>query len=163
MTRMLLPLAAALLIAVPSVQAQEAVFVIRHAEKAGSGDDPDLTAAGRARATAWAAMLAPSEIDHVVTSNARRTRETGRIVAETLGVDRSELAIGDVTGLLDLLSFDFADQRVLVVGHTETIPSIITGMGHTGKVQIALTDYANLFVIRPSEDSEPVLIQLQMP
>lgn len=50
MTRMLLPLAAALLVAVPSVQAQEAVFVIRHAEKAGSGDDPDLTAAGRARA-----------------------------------------------------------------------------------------------------------------
>lgn len=68
-----------------------------------------------------------------------------------------------MTGLLGLLSFDCADQRALVVGHTETIPSIIRGMGHTGKVQIDLTDYANLFVIRPSEGGEPAVIQLRMP
>lgn len=51
------------------------------------GDDPGLNADGRAQVHATADWLAPlaDEIDVVVTSPLRRTRETAAIIADTLG------------------------------------------------------------------------------
>ncbi len=51
------------------------------------GEDPGLTADGRAQARATADWLAPlaEEVDAVVSSPVRRTRETAEIVAERLG------------------------------------------------------------------------------
>ena len=60
----------------------------RHKKFSGlGGDDPGLNADGRAQVHATADWLAPlaDEIDAVVTSPLRRTRETAAIIADTLG------------------------------------------------------------------------------
>jgi len=60
----------------------------RHKKFSGlGGDDPGLNADGRAQVQATADWLAPlaDEIDVVVTSPLRRTRETAAIIADTLG------------------------------------------------------------------------------
>ena len=62
--------------------AQEAVFVIRHAEKELRGEDPAITNAGRNRAAAWADMLQHAGFDIVINSDARHTQQTGQIIAD---------------------------------------------------------------------------------
>jgi len=144
-------------------QAQEMVFLIRHAEKEASGKDPKLTGAGRERAGDWADMLQFGGIDVVFTSDATRTRETGQIISESLDVPRKEVSREDVAGLMDLLEFDHADEKVLIVGHAETIPLILSRLGVSDMIEISQDDYANLLVVTPGPDDEPALVRLRMP
>ena len=141
--------------------AQEAVFLIRHAEKA-AGDNPPITEAGRLRAARWAEMLAGTGIEQVYTSTARRTMETGAIIAEALGVETEAVETGDTAGLLDMVSFDFEEGRVLVVGHTETIPGILNALGSIETVEMPLDDFSRLFVVVPGGDA-PVVLDMAMP
>ena len=149
--------------AAPEIEAQEAVFIIRHAEKQASGEDPGLTEEGRSRATAWAEMLSQAGVAHVITTDARRTQETGTIIAGLLGVTQSQVGMTDVAGLIDLLSFDYADGRVLVVGHRETIPAIVADLGSFDEVAIESGDYANLFVLTSRGGEGVLLTRLRMP
>ena len=144
-----------------AAQAQELVFVIRPAEKEAEPDDPALTAAGRARAGRWAAMLRSAGLDLVVTSDALRTRETGGIVAEALDLPVEEVPRTETQALLDLLEWDYDAARVLIVGHTETIPSILRGLGVSDPLDISQTDFANLFFVEPGAGA--ALGHLRMP
>jgi len=146
-----------------SVNAQEVLFIIRHAEKEVAGEDPGLTQDGRARSAAWASFLKYAEIDHVITTDARRSQQTGDIIAQALGLAQSQIPIQDVTGLIDALEFEHSDDRVLIVGHTETIPSILSRIGHPGTLQIDQEDFSNLFVFSPGAGEGARLIHMQMP
>lgn len=146
-----------------SVQAQEAIYIIRHAEKELTGEDPKLTDIGRKRAAAWAEMLMHAKLDVAITSDARRTRETGEIIAKTLGLPKKEIPKQDVTGLVDLLQFDHEEDSVLVVGHTETIPNILAKLGVVDVVEISKDDFANLFILFAPGSGERQLVRLRMP
>lgn len=87
------------------VAAQEAVYVIRHGEKGLSGDEPALTREGRDRAASWARMLQHAGLDAVITSEARRTPETGVIIADALDLRSSAWPATDIAGLVDTLEF----------------------------------------------------------
>lgn len=162
MRKTTLPICLACLIAAPAV-AQEAVFVIRHAEKQLSGDDPALTEAGRVRAAAWAEMLRSTGVGAVVTSDARRTRETGGLIADILALPVTEHDRTDTAGLIDLLGFDHEDDIVLVVAHTETIPGILSMLGVADPPEIPTDEFANLFVVRPVGVDTAALTHLRMP
>ena len=143
--------------------AQEAVFVIRHAEKELRGEDPAITNAGRNRAAAWADMLQHAGLDIVITSDARRTQQTGQVIANKLGLPLTSMNRNDTAGLIDTLSFDHAEDTVLVVGHAETIPGILRNLGASEEIDISQTDFANLFVLTQSEANDPYLIRMRMP
>ena len=65
--------------------------------------------------------------------------------------------------LIDLLSFDHANDKVLVVAHSETIPSIVTNLGSFEEVEIGISDYAKLFVLTASDSGEMLLTRLRTP
>jgi phosphohistidine phosphatase SixA len=143
--------------------AQEPVYIIRHGEKEVSEPDPRLTAAGRERAAKWSDMVRLAEIDVVITSNAKRTRETGEIIAEQLTVPQKQLPANDVAGVIDLIQFDHEDDTVLVVGHAETIPSILSALGVTDPVEVNQDDFANMFIVTAGAEGVPRLLRLVMP
>jgi broad specificity phosphatase PhoE len=60
-----------IIFAIPISHAQEAIFLIRHAEQIIDVEDPPLTEAGQKRATAWADILQKSGIRAVYTSKTR--------------------------------------------------------------------------------------------
>ncbi len=151
------------LAAAPTSSAQEAVYVIRHAEKELSGDDPSITEAGKLRAAAWADMLQHAALDVVFTSDAKRTQQTGAIIASKLGLPTNSVHRSDTTGLIDTLGFDHEQDTVLVVGHAETIPSILEGLGTFEDVDVDQDDFANLFVLLNPGADEPKLIRIRMP
>lgn len=147
----------------PATLAQEAAFVIRHTEKEATGDDPGLTPGGREMALGWSRMLANANIDIVFHTDAKRARETGTIIAEALGTERIETPMADITAVMDLLEFDHADDKVLIVGHTETIPGILSGLGVDETVEIPSDDYRNLFLVTFAQDRTPTLTRLRLP
>mgnify|MGYP001554835021 CR=1 FL=1 len=95
MTKPLPFLVLAAMLLATSVNAQEVLFIIRHAEKEVTGDDPGLTQEGRARSAAWASLLGHAEIDHVITTDARRSQQTGDIIAQVLGLAQTQIAMQD--------------------------------------------------------------------
>src|SRR5687767_8231863 len=63
------------------------VLLVRHAEKAPApANDPPLTPAGAKRADALAEALSDAEVKAIITTGARRTRETAQPIATNLGL-----------------------------------------------------------------------------
>lgn len=143
--------------------AQDVVYLIRHAEKAQTGADPALTPDGRTRAAAWAEMLEFAGLDVVITSEARRTRETGEIIADGLTLPQVSLPPNDIAGLVDLLQFDHEDDAVLIVGHAETIPRIVDAIGGSGDFSVDQSEFDNLFILFDAKSGSPAIVRLRMP
>lgn len=137
------------LVAIPLDAQQDPtlVLLVRHAERADDGSDPnpELSEIGRARAVCLAESLADAGVDRVFSTNYIRTRRTARPLAERLGV---EIETYDPRGL-----DDFADQlgatggTVLVVGHSNTTPALVEALGGDPVRPIEHDEYDRLYAV----------------
>lgn len=129
------------------------VVLLRHAEREAAGSDPSLSAAGRRRARLLADMLAESGIGAIFTSEFKRTKETAAPIAERLGVSPRQLDDDMVAAAQQVRS---AAQRVLVVGHSDTVPALISALGGP---QVAIADnvFDLLFVLNVRNTSGDLL------
>jgi broad specificity phosphatase PhoE len=126
-------------------RATTTLILVRHADRDQNRDA--LTAAGVARAADLArvaAKLAPAAIYH---SDTQRTRDTAAPLAQALGLTPIEHAAGDVDGLLAEILERWRGQRVLVVGHGNTLPQIIRAAGGPALPDIAHDEFDDLFVV----------------
>jgi phosphohistidine phosphatase SixA len=138
--------------------AQPTVFLVRHAERADTAagapatmdTDPSLSAEGRVRAKSLAAMLEDSGITAIFVTEFKRTRETAAPVAAALGIAPTEISSKDLNGLLARLTS--MQGRVLVVGHSNSVPEIIKRLGVQQPVSITDTEYDNFFIVTPQRD-----------
>ena len=134
------------------------VILVRHAEKAtGPSDDPPLTPAGRDRARALAAALADARVTAIVTSDRARTRETAAPLAKAAGIE--PVAIGRPDGSLKGHVAAVVEEVlrhpggvVVVVGHTDTLPEIVTGLGGPSIGAIGDEEFDNLFLLDRGPD-----------
>jgi len=51
--------------------------------------------------------------------------------------------------------------RVLVVGHSDTVPKILNALGWTEPVTIASDAYDNLFIVLPRAAAGPTVLRLR--
>ena len=147
------------LVSLPApAEAQKLVIAVRHAERADGGTggltmtgtpaDPLLSAAGEARAARLAGMLVDSGITVIFTTEFRRTQDTAKPLAAKLGLIPVVNKGTDTAALLARLKANHANDVVLVVGHSNTLPAIVKGL--TGReVTIADSQYDDLFVLVP--------------
>ena len=176
--RALLPLLAALLaLLVPPAALRAAdraaseaglprlVILVRHAEKAAEPpQNPPLTPAGEERAQALALALKDAGVTAIVTSDARRTRATAEPLARDLHLTPAVVAVGG-GDLADHVAAVAAEVRrhaggiVLVVGHSDTIPSIIAALGGPRLRDIPHTEFGHLFVLTPEPGGGARLVQ----
>lgn len=128
------------------------VYVVRHAERLDASRDPVLSEAGRARAAALAAALADAGIGAVVTTQFVRTQETAAPLVRAL---RLEAEVVPATAAVDEHAADVARAvlavqdrgAVLVVGHSNTVPSIVAALGGPQFADLCDADYDNLFIV----------------
>jgi len=140
------------LVAAPAA-AQPAVFLVRHAERADMAtagpammaDDPDLSPAGQQRARALAKMLRDAGVGAIYTTEYRRTRLTAAPLAKELAVATTVVPSKDTAALVQTLKA--AKGNVLVVGHSNTLPDIITALGVAEPIKIEESEFDNLFVV----------------
>ena len=142
----LVPLIVSLFTAAPASSAVT-VFLTRHAERAGGGamgnDDP-LSPAGRERADLLARMLADAPISAIFVTEYRRTQETAAPLARKLGVTPRQIPTvpATVAAIQSVKS-----GAVLVSGHSNTIPEIISALGGAAVPKIAEDEYDNLYIL----------------
>jgi len=136
------------------------VVLVRHAEKE-AGDDPALDGAGRARARALAHALSEWPGGAIYVSQFRRTRETAAPLAEAWGVEPVVVDARDVSGFATRIREGGA-SRVVVIGHSNTVPAIVGALGAAEPEQIAEEVYDDLFLVTlPADGGAARLVRLK--
>jgi len=136
---------AAVVTAVPAFS-QVTVIFTRHAEKAATPPkDPPLTEAGKQRAAALASMLADSGVDAIYTTELQRTQQTAAPLAARVRVKPTALPAKDTAALVHAIRARHSGV-VVVVGHSNTLPDIISALGGP-QLDISDSQYDNLFVL----------------
>jgi len=128
------------------------VIVIRHAEKEPGSVDPPLTQAGEARAALLARMFgdakAPGHIDAIYISPALRSRLTAAPLAARLGVTPIVAPADDPRGLARRVLQEHGGGRVLIVGHSDTVPAIVAALsGNEHIPEIAAQEYGTMYIV----------------
>ena len=148
---------------------QEAVFVIRHAEKQSESNDPPtpLSEAGTARAQRLAQMLKDAGVTAILSTDTVRTRSTAEPLARMRGIPVEIYAANNAQGAVDpgilvrTLREHHAKDVVLVVGHGNTVGPLLAALGCPGEVRIGSAEYDNLFVVVPRTGRPPELLRLK--
>jgi phosphohistidine phosphatase SixA len=135
--------------------AQDAIFIVRHAERADASADSPLSPEGEARAARLAALLKDAGITRIYTTDRKRTIQTAAPLAAALHLTSAAVKGGDQDALLAQLHAASASDRVLVVGHSNTVPALLHALGITPDVAITDADYDNLFVVVPRAGASP--------
>ena len=138
---------------------QTTFIVVRHAEKAVEDpEDPTLDADGRARAQALAQALADVPLKAVYATPTRRTRETAAPVAaaNALEVRDYDPALA-ASELATMLHIRHAGDTVLLVGHSNTVPGIVTALCACPVEPLTEADYGDLYRVRIAAGGEATL------
>jgi broad specificity phosphatase PhoE len=139
---------------------QQALIIVRHAEKADQTTDTHLSEAGQARARALAVLLAQSGASAIYATEYTRTTETVKPLADLLGLPIQHLPAADTSRLIERLRTRHAQETVVVVGHSNTVPEILKLYG-ISIPPIGADDFGNVFVVVPKPDRSPVLLRLR--
>ena len=156
-----------LMLAVVSVTsfAQKAIILVRHAEQTPVGGmmdgDPPLNQMGIQRAAALTSHLKQTGITAIYTSQYARARETAEPTASELGIQAQVFPKDDLEGLVQRLNEKHAQDIVLVVAHSDTIPMLLRSWGHTHPVEVGKADFGSLWFVVPRQNQQPVVSRLQ--
>ncbi|CAA9297231.1 MAG: hypothetical protein AVDCRST_MAG68-96, partial [uncultured Gemmatimonadetes bacterium] len=156
--RLALAAAAVVLAAIPAAaQGKTTVILVRHAEKAlEGGSDPALSEAGQARARALAAELADDSVAAVLVTRFVRTQQTAAPLGIAPRVVPVEGAVEAHAAAVRAAVLAHAGHKVLVVGHSNTVPALVAALGGPAGITIADTEYANLFTVVLEDGKPPV-------
>ncbi|MBI1949189.1 MAG: histidine phosphatase family protein [Deltaproteobacteria bacterium] len=142
--------------------ALKAVFVVRHAEKANQTDkDPELSLYGEDRAIALTRLVRGTTIDAVFVTELRRTRDTAAPLCRQRALKPTVVKAGDTPGLLAQLRALPKDAVAVVVGHSNTVPEILAGLGVKQKIEIRDDEYGRVFVVVPGPDGAATMLELE--
>jgi broad specificity phosphatase PhoE len=130
------------------------VIVIRHAEKDLSVNvtDPPLDTAGAARAASLANMFGDAKhsghLDAIYVSPALRNRQTAAPLAARLGLTVTVAPADDTDGLARRVLREHAGGRVLIVGHSDTVPKIVAALsGKSNVTEIGEREYDTMYIV----------------
>jgi len=147
----------------PTCAAQQAIILVRHAEKIAddlNGRDVPLSKAGEERARLLAEMLKDSGITVIYASDTVRTRATAQPLAKELRLPIKNLDQRNPGGAVQRMKKDNANDVVLIVGHADTLPGLLEALGYRREVRIHSNDYTNFFVVIPRAGKPPSVIRV---
>jgi broad specificity phosphatase PhoE len=137
------------------------VIALRHADidvPPGSAD-PDLNAAGRARANALTHVVERAGVSTIFTSEFARTQQTVEPSARELGLV-PRLAPAATTLARDAMAGRFGGV-LLVAGHSNTVPMILAALGAAAPPVIREREFDNLFVLTTHSGDDAQLVHLR--
>jgi broad specificity phosphatase PhoE len=124
------------------------VILIRHGEREEprpTNNDPHLSPAGQLRARTLVRVLGQAKISAIYTSEFIRTNEMAQPLATRLGL--SPIKLAQLLDIKDSILSNQAGKRVLVIGHSDTVPELIKLLGGGGSHEIADPQFDNMFFV----------------
>ena len=146
------------------VSAPLTVILVRHAEKAvvpPENKDPDLSAAGVARAETLKKMFADAGVAAVYVTQYKRTQQTAKPLAEKLGLTVTQVDARNTADLVKQVRAQSAGRVILITGHNNTVPEVIAALGGPKLPIIPETEYDNLFILTVMSDGSAKLLKLK--
>jgi probable phosphoglycerate mutase len=143
--------------------------VMRHAEKTtDAGLDPPLSATGIERAARLATIFGGPgggpAIDAIFVTQWQRTAATARPLAVRLGVPVITVPADDLAGLERRIFNEYRGRRVLVIGHSDSVPEIAGRLaGTSGLPPIAADEFSTVYVIAAPRWGRALLWRLTLP
>jgi len=125
------------------------VILVRHAEKniEPNNPDPDLSAAGQARAQELARVLSSTSLDAIYATNFKRTQQTVKPSADKSGIAPTIIDAKASSDLVHRIVSSNRGQTVLVAGHSNTVPAIVNALGGGSNPDIPDHEYDNLLIV----------------
>jgi broad specificity phosphatase PhoE len=146
------------------------IFVIRHAERLTSNPqdrDPPLAPAGEARALELAQTFgrAPKGegLDAIIVSEFRRTQDTVRPLANRLGIPVIVVPAKDPAGAARRALAENRGGRVLIVGHSNTVPAIVKELSGIDVGPMSEADYGIVYVVAVPRFSRAAVTRFDLP
>ena len=135
----------------------KAVYLFRHAEKQviKGEDNPELTKAGFVRSNALAEAMTDISAGLIYSSEYARTQQTAAPLAKQWSTDINIKTAKDPEAQVDIALAN-CNQHVIIVGHSNTIPNLISLFGVVEEITIEDNQYGDLFIIE-WENAKPNL------
>ena len=125
------------------------IYLIRHAEKDRSdikNRNPELNDLGKKRALKWVQVFKNIELDKIYSTNYNRTTQTVTPISEKNNIDISIYSPSKIN-YKNFISNNIG-SKVLVVGHSNTIPFFVNGLiNNEFYQQIDDLNNSNLYVV----------------
>lgn len=151
-----------------SVASTTTVVVMRHAQKAENPpEDPPLSPAGEAYALELAQHFgrAPKAqgIDAIFVSEFRRTQDTVRPLANRLGVPVIVVPASNPARVADRALAENRGGRVLIVGHSNTVPDIVKELSGEDVGPMPETEYGIAYFVAVPRFSRAAVMRFDLP
>ena len=130
-------------------------FLIRHAEKDRTdlqNKNPNLNEKGKVRALKWVEVFKNLEFDKIYSTNYYRTLETVKPISKKI---KKEISIYSPSKInYDKFLSNNNNNKVLVVGHSNTIPGFVNGLIKQNFYgQINDTNNSNIYIVKICDNS----------
>lgn len=122
-------------------------ILVRHAEKASDGKDPELSQAGAERAQRLAALLKNSKISALYSTKYKRTQNTISPISKEKNLTINDYESMTIDALQKIVN-ENVGGTVLVAGHSNTVPQMAnTLLGKNEFQNFPDTEYGTILVI----------------
>ncbi len=132
-------------------------YFIRHAEKADSSKNPNLSEKGLERAQQWKILFSKIDFDGVYSTDFNRTLQT----IQPIVADNNRLLKIYNPKMMDVEAFkkETHGKTILIVGHSNTIPSMVNQIIKENRyTDIEENQFGNLYIVTLFENQ--ILSQL---
>ena len=132
-------------------------YFIRHAEKADSSKNPNLSEKGLERAQQWKILFSKIDFDGVYSTDFNRTLQT----IQPIVADNNRLLKIYNPKMMDVEVFkkETHGKTILIVGHSNTIPNMVNQIIKENKyTDIEENQFGNLYIVTLFENQ--ILSQL---
>lgn len=128
-------------------------YVVRHAEKVltpPNASNPPLTNIGVQRSKDLNTYFGKKQPDSIFVSNFLRTQQTAAPTATEAGVTAIIINQADTNAINAFINrlYKMNKKKVLIVGHSNTVPRIVKALSGTTINTIAENDYDNMYIIK---------------
>lgn len=120
------------------------VMLVRHAERT-AGDA--LTSEGQVRAQVLVHVAGAADLDEIYVTEFQRTQQTAAPLATAVNLTPVQMAANDWQAVADDILINHRGDRVMVVGHSNTVPRIIEALGGPSMGDLNENEFDNLFVL----------------
>ena len=150
-------LLALIFFALPSQAADTfTLYLVRHAEKQATKDDPKLTQCGEQRAEQIAEILKHTKIKHVYSTAYQRTMATAAPFAKQQQLPIKQYAPAKLSEFAQQLLAE--KENALVVGHSNTTPQLSALLSELEVENITEKQYRNLYQIQVSGSDKTITL-----
>ncbi|MDH3252419.1 MAG: histidine phosphatase family protein [Ignavibacteria bacterium] len=122
------------------------IILVRHAERLNSTDTTSLSTEGFGRAVTLGRSVGSTGIGYIIVSEKQRTQQTAAPTAASVGVTPVEIPSSDIGRVVDSIDAH-KEEIILVVGHSDTVPLIISDLGISPPPTISPNEFDRLFIV----------------